>query len=99
MSCGCVTKNNYYAAFTMALRSDGSLGDIEIGLRRLPQKAELTGEVTNEQLRKLERHETYELLDNSPWWHIYKEISVDTDKDEIINELKALENFASHELQ
>ena len=99
MSCGCVTKNNYYAAFTMALRSDGSLGDIEIGLRRLPQKAELTGEVTNEQLRKLERNETYELLDNSPWWHIYKEISVDTDKDEIINELKALENFASHELQ
>lgn len=33
MSCGCVTKNNYYAAFTMVMRSDGDLGDIEIGLR------------------------------------------------------------------
>ena len=38
MSCGCITKNNYYAAFTMVLYQNGSIGDqIEIGLRRLPQ--------------------------------------------------------------
>lgn len=100
MSCGCVTQNNYYAAFTMALRPNGSLDDkIEIGLRRLPQKAERTGEVTDEQLRQLERHETYELLDNDPWWHIYKEIDIDMEDGEIIHELKALENFATHHLR
>lgn len=101
MSCGCITENKYYAAFTMVLHSDGSIGDkIEIGLRRLPQTAERSGKVTEGQLQKLRRYETYELYeDNNPWWHICKEISIDTDNDIIINELKELAKFASKELQ
>lgn len=101
MSCGCITENNYYAAFTMVLYQDGSIGDqIEIGLRRLPQTAERSGKVTEGQLQKLRRYETYELYeDNNPWWHICKEISIDTDNDIIINELKELAKFASKELQ
>lgn len=101
MSCGCITENKYYAAFTMVLHSDGSIGDkIEIGLRRLPQTAERFGKVTEGQLQKLRRYETYELYeDNNPWWHICKEISIDTDNDIIINELKELAKFASKELQ
>ena len=101
MSCGCITENKYYAAFTMVLYSDGSIGDkIEIGLRRLPQTAELSGKVTEEQLQKLERYETYELYeDNNSWWHICKEIDINTDNSIIINELKELIEFASSELQ
>lgn len=101
MSCGCITENNYYAAFTMVLYQDGSIGDqIEIGLRRLPQTAERSGKVTEGQLQKLRRYETYELYeDDNPWWHICKEISIDTDNDIIINELKELAKFASKELQ
>ena len=101
MSCGCITENKYYAAFTMVLHSDGSIGDkIEIGLRRLPQTAERSGKVIEGQLQKLRRYETYELYeDNNPWWHICKEISIDTDNDIIINELKELAKFASKELQ
>ena len=101
MSCGCITENNYYAAFTMVLYQDGSIGDqIEIGLRRLPQTAERSGKVTEGQLQKLRRYETYELYeDNNSWWHICKEISINTDNDIIINELKELAKFASKELQ
>ena len=101
MSCGCITENNYYAAFTMVLYQDGSIGDqIEIGLRRLPQTAEHSGKVTEGQLQKLRRYETYELYeDNNSWWHICKEISINTDNDIIINELKELAKFASKELQ
>ena len=68
MSCGCITENKYYAAFTMVLHSDGSIGDkIEIGLRRLPQTAERSGKVTEGQLQKSRRYETYELYeDNNP---------------------------------
>lgn len=101
MSCGCITKNNYYAAFTMVLYQDGSIGDqIEIGLRRLPKTAERSGKVTEGQLQELRRYETYELYeDNNSWWHICKEISINTDNDIIINELKELAKFASDELQ
>lgn len=101
MSCGCITENNYYAAFTMVLYQDGSIGDqIEIGLRRLPQNAERSGKVAEGQLQKLRRYETYELYeDNNSWWHICKEISINTDNDIIINELKELAKFASKELQ
>lgn len=101
MSCGCITKNNYYAAFTMVLYQDGSIGDqIEIGLRRLPKTAERSGKVTEGQLQELRRYETYELYeDNNSWWHICKEISINTDNDVIINELKELAKFASDELQ
>lgn len=66
MSCGCITENNYYAAFTMVLYQDGSIGDqIEIGLRRLPQTAERSGKVTEGQLQKLRRYETYELYEDN----------------------------------
>ena len=101
MSCGCITKNKYYAAFTMVLDENGSVvNQIEIGLRRLPKTAERFGKVTEGQLQKLRRYETYELYeDNNPWWHICKEISIDTDNDIIINELKELAKFASKELQ
>ena len=100
MSCGCITKNNYYTAFTIVLYQDGSIGDqIEIGLRRLPQTAERSGIVTEAQLQKLKRYETYELYEDNPWWHICKEISIDTDNSTIINELKELVEFASNELQ
>lgn len=85
MSCGCITENNYYAAFTMMIYSDGSIGDtIEIGLRRLPQTAERSGKVTEGQLQKLKRYETYELYENNPWWHICKEISINTNDSIII---------------
>ena len=96
-----ITKNNYYAAFTMVLYQDGNIGDqIEIGLRRLPQTAERSGKVTEGQLQKLRRYETYELYeDNNSWWHICKEISINTDNDIIINELKELAKFAFKELQ
>ena len=101
MSCGCITKNKYYAAFTMVLDENGSVvNQIEIGLRRLPKTAERFGKVTEGQLQKLRRYETYELYeDNNPWWHICKEITIDTDNDIIINELKELAKFASKELQ
>jgi len=102
MSCGCITENNYYAAFTMELYRDGSIGDqIEIGLRRLPQTAERSGIVTEAQLQKLKRYETYELYKNeeNSWWHICKEISINTDNSVIINELKELMEFAFKELQ
>ncbi len=101
MSCGCITKNKYYAAFTMVLDENGSVvNQIEIGLRRLPKTAERFGKVTEGQLQKLRRYETYELYeDNNSWWHICKEISIDTDNDIIINELKELAKFASKELQ
>lgn len=102
MSCGCITKNKYYAAFTMRLYSDGSIGDkIEIGLRRLPQTAERIGKVTEEQLQQLNRQlcladgKTYKLYEDNPWWHIYKEINIDTENGLIINELKELAKFAS----
>ena len=105
MSCGCIIENKYYAAFTMVLRSDGSIGDqIEIGLRRLPQTAERAGKVTEEQLQKLNGQpspvgdETYELCEDNQWWHIYKEISADTDDCIIIHELEKLAKFASDEL-
>ena len=100
MSCGCTTGNKYYAAFTMVLHSDGSIGDkIEIGLRRLPGTTERIGEVTNKQLQQLKRYGEYELCENNQWWHLCKEISIDTDNDKIIKELMELEKFASHELQ
>ena len=100
MSCGYITKNKYYAAFTMKLYSDGSIGDtIEIGLRRLPQTAERSGKVTEGQLQKLKKYETYELYENNPWWHICKEISIDTNDSIIINELKELIEFPPNELQ
>ena len=93
-------QNNYYAAFTIVLYQDGSIGDqIEIGLRRLPQTAERSGIVTEAQLQQLKRYETYELYEDNPWWHICKEISIDTDNSTIINELKELVEFASNELQ
>lgn len=66
MSCGCITENKYYAAFTMVLYQDGSIGDqIEIGLRRLPQNAERSGKVAEGQLQKLRRYETYELYEDN----------------------------------
>ena len=100
MSCGCITKNNYYAAFTMVLYQDGNIGDqIEIGLRRLPQTAERSGKVTEGQLQKLKRYETYELYEDNLWWHICKGISIKTDNSIIVNELKELMEFASKELQ
>ena len=100
MSCGCTTGNKYYAAFTMVLHSDGSIGDkIERGLRRLPGTTERIGEVTNKQLQQLKRYGEYELCENNQWWHLCKEISIDTDNDKIIKELMELEKFASHELQ
>ena len=100
MSCGCITKNKYYAAFTMVLDKNGSVvNQIEIGLRRLPKTAERIGEVTNKQLLQLKRYETYDLYKDNSWWHICKVISIDADNDIIINELKELAKFASTELQ
>ena len=84
----------------MVLHSDGSIGDkIEIGLRRLPKTTERTGEVTNKQLQQLKRYGEYELYENNSWWHICKEISINTNSDQIIKELIELEKFASHKLQ
>lgn len=72
---------------------------IEIGLRRLPNETALSGAVTAEQLKELKDNEEYARTEDNSWWHIWKEISINTANEEIINEIKALADFASKNLQ
>lgn len=100
MSCGCLTANGYYAALTMSVHPNGKISEvIEIGLRRLPNETALSGAVTAEQLKELKDNEEYARTEDNSWWHIWKEISINTANEEIINEIKALADFASKNLQ
>lgn len=100
MSCGCLTANGYYAALTMSVHSNGKISEvIEIGLRRRPNETALSGAVTAEQLKELKDNEEYARTEDNSWWHIWKEISINTANEEIINEIKALADFASKNLQ
>ena len=102
MSGGIITPNGYYAAITMELHQNSCLSDvIEIGLRRLPNSYELTGEMPAELLEKCKLY----CLDlniekpDSCWWHVYSTIPIDTADDTIVQYLRTLGEFAVSELK
>ncbi len=76
-------------------------GQIEIGLRRLPETNELTGEVSSElidELNATNSNDAYEKTDG-PWWHVVKYLPLETNNDEIIKQLKSLADFATTNME
>lgn len=102
MSVGLITPNGYYAAITMELCQNCCLSNyIEIGLRRMPNSYELTGEMPVELLEKCKSY-CPELNVEKPggsWWHVYSSIPIDTADDTIVQYLRAFGEFAASELK
>lgn len=102
ISTGIITTNGYYAAITMEINSNSKVcGQIEIGLRRLPDTNELAGEVSSElidELNATNSNDAYEKTDG-PWWHVVKYLPLETNNDEIIKQLKSLADFATTNLE
>lgn len=102
MSVGLITPNGYYAAITMELYQNCCLSNIiEIGLRRMPNSYELTGDVPVELLEKCKSC-CPDLNIEKPsgtWWHVCSSIPLDTEDDKIIQSLRSLGEFASTELK
>ena len=102
MSVGIITPNGYYAAITMELYQNCCLSNyIEIGLRRMPNSYELTGEMPLELLEKC-KSRCPDLNLEKPggsWWHICSTIPIVTADDTIVQYLRAFEKFAVSELK
>ena len=102
MSVGVISPNGYYAAITMELYQNGCLSNyMEIGLRRMPNSYELTGEMPVELLEKCKSYcpNLYVERPGGSWWHVYSSIRVDTANDTIVQYLRAFEEFAASELK
>lgn len=102
LSVGHVTANGYYPAITMNIDQYCHLDNsIEIGLRRMPDSYELTGEMRAELLEKCKFYcpdLNFELSDGH-WWHIVTYLPLETPDDVIIDYLKSLGQFAATELE
>ena len=102
MSVGIITPNGYYAAITMELYQNCCLSNhIEIGLRRMPNSYELTGEMPEELLEKCKSCCPDLNLEKSggSWWHAYSSIPIDTADDTIVHYLRILGELAASELK
>jgi hypothetical protein len=96
------TINGYYPAITMEIDQKCRLvNNIEIGLRRMPNSYELTGNMPSDLLDKCKTYcpKLGIELSNGSWWHIVTNLPIETPDDVIVNHLKALGQFASSELK
>lgn len=93
MSVGIITSNGYYAAITMELRQDCHLSNwIEIGLRKMPGAYELTGQISEELLKKCNEINLEKTSGN--WWHVYSSLPLETSDEQIVEHLNKLGTIA-----